>query len=74
MNSGLIALQIAVGALLTISVLLQRGQAGLGTVFGGSISEGYRTRRGFEAFLYNFTIFLSVIFVANSIAIIIISA
>lgn len=63
--------QIVVCALLIVCILLQRGNSGLGTMFGGSVAEGYRTKRGFEAFLYNATIFLGVIFVANSLAIIV---
>jgi len=72
MNAILIA-QVVVSVLLVFCVLLQRGQAGLGTVFGGSVTEAFRTKRGFEAFLHNFTIFLSVIFVALALTNVILS-
>jgi protein translocase SecG subunit len=65
----LVGLQIVVCAALIVSILLQRGTSGLGTVFGGGVTESFRTKRGFEAFIYNVTIFLGVLFIANSLAI-----
>jgi len=65
----LIISQIVISVLVVISVLLQNGNSSLGTVFGGSVTESFRTKRGFEAFIYNFTIVLGVLFVANSLAI-----
>ncbi len=71
---ALFVIQLIVSVILTIFILLQRSDSGLGSLFGGSVTEAFRTRRGFEAFLYNSSIFLAVIFVANSIAITITSA
>ncbi len=58
-------LEGAVALLLAISILLQNRNGGLGTVFGGtSGGESYRSRRGLEALLYNFTLFLEFFFAA----------
>lgn len=70
----LVVLQVVISVLLLISILMQKGQSGLGTVFGGSIAGEFRTKRGFEAFLFNASIFLGVLFVANSIALTIVSS
>lgn len=74
MNQALIVTQVIISCLLVLCILLQRGQSGLGTVFGGSVMETYRTKRGAESFIFNLTIFLSVVFVATSLAIVITSA
>lgn len=65
----LIWLQAVISVLLMGTILLQRGTSGLGTIFGGGVTESFRTKRGFESFIYNFTIILGVLFIANSIAI-----
>lgn len=69
----LLGVQIVVCVLLVVSILLQRGTPGLGSVFGGSVVETFRSRRGFEAFLFNFTIFLTVVLIANSLVLAIMS-
>ena len=51
---------VAVG--LIASILLQSRGSGLGATFGGE-SSVYRSRRGVEARLYQFTIALAVLFV-----------
>lgn len=48
---------------LIASVLMQSRGSGLGSTFGGGDSSVYRSRRGVEARLYQFTIALSVLFV-----------
>lgn len=65
----LVWIQAVISVLIIVSILLQRGTPGLGTIFGGGVSDSFRTKRGFEAFIYNFTIVLGVLFVANSLAI-----
>lgn len=61
--------------LIIIVILLQTRSGGLGTVFGGSSGgDLYKSRRGFEAFLYNSTIVLTIILVVCSLAIAILSA
>lgn len=65
---------VAVSVFLIISILLQNRGGGLGTIFGGSGGgEYYRSRRGVEAFLYNSTIILSIIFAILALAIAILS-
>lgn len=49
---------------LIASVLMQSRGSGLGAAFGGGDSSVYRSRRGVEARLYQFTIALAVLFVA----------
>lgn len=70
----LFIVEIVVSVLLVIMILMQQKGSGLGNVFGGGGGEVYRSKRGAEKFLYNFTIVLAVIFVANSVAIAILSS
>lgn len=57
--------QILIATLLVIVILVQvRGQGG--GLFGGGESS-YRTRRGMEKALFQFTIFLVVVFLTTSI-------
>ena len=60
--------QIVVCAVLVVSILLQNRAEGLGKMFGGG-GEVFRTKRGLEKFLYYFTIFLIVILIVLSLAI-----
>jgi preprotein translocase subunit SecG len=57
---------------LMAAVLMQSRGSGLGAAFGGD-SSSYRSRRGVEARLYQFTIVLAVIFVLLSMLIYIVS-
>lgn len=61
--------QIVVSILLIISILLQNRAEGLGQMFGGG-GEVFRTKRGFEKFLYKATIALAVIFAVLSLLIV----
>ena len=54
--------QIIVSVALTIAVLLQLRNSGLGSMFGGSDTSVHRTRRGVERILFNVTIGLSIAF------------
>lgn len=54
--------QIIISVALTIAILLQIKSSGLGSMFGGSDSAIYRTRRGVERILFNVTIGLSIAF------------
>jgi len=57
------AAQILVSALIVTVVLLQPSTAGVGGSFGGADTQGFRTKRGFEKFLFIATIVLGVLFV-----------
>jgi preprotein translocase subunit SecG len=59
--------QMLVAIALMASILLQARGAGLGATFGGD-SSVYRSRRGIEKRLFQFTIILAVLFVIFSIA------
>lgn len=64
-----------VSFLIIIAVLLQTRSGGLGAVFGGaSGGDLYKSRRGFEAFLYNGTIVLGILFAILSLGIAILAA
>lgn len=54
--------QIVISVALAAAVLLQIKSSGLGSVFGGSDSAVYRTRRGIERLLFNITIGLTIAF------------
>ncbi len=62
----LLYVQLAVCVLVVVSILLQNRAEGLGKMFGGG-GEVFRTKRGFEKFLYYFTIFLAIILVTISL-------
>jgi protein translocase SecG subunit len=67
--------EVVISVLLIVSVLLQNRSGGLGTVFGGvSGGEFYRSKRGMEAFLYNSTIVLGILFTIIALAIAILNA
>jgi preprotein translocase subunit SecG len=66
-NPVLAAGQLIVSVALTLSVLLQSRGSGLGGTFGGD-SSVYRSRRGIERRLWQFTIVLIGLFVAFSVA------
>jgi preprotein translocase subunit SecG len=61
-NPVLAAGQLIVSVALTFSILLQSRGSGLGGTFGGD-SAVYRSRRGIERRLWQFTIALLVLFV-----------
>ncbi len=66
--STLPVIQIVLAVLLTVSVLLQKSEAGAGGAFGGGDSVStWRTRRGFDKFLFLFTIVISILFVVSTI-------
>ncbi len=65
MNSAIQFAEIIISITLVLIILLQaKGSGGLGGIFGGAESSGFRTRRGIEQTLFRFTILLAVIFVA----------
>jgi preprotein translocase subunit SecG len=59
--------QILVSVALIISILLQARGVGLSGTFGGD-SSVYRSRRGVERRLWQFTILLLVLFITFSLA------
>ena len=61
MNPALAAGQLIVSIALTLAILLQSRGSGLGGTFGGD-SAVYRSRRGIERRLWQFTIALIVLF------------
>ena len=62
--------QIILSILLIIVIIIQQNDEALGGAFGGSDSFDTvkRTRRGAEKKLFNFTIWIAVLFVITSIA------
>jgi len=65
--------QIVISVALTVAVLLQIRSSGLGSVFGGSDSAVYRTRRGIERLLFNITVGLTIAFFIITILNVIVS-
>lgn len=66
LQNALLYTQIVICMLVVISVLLQNRAEGLGKMFGGG-GEVFRTKRGFEKFLYYFTIFLTLLLIVISL-------
>jgi preprotein translocase subunit SecG len=54
--------QIILAVVLTIIILLQTKGSGFTGMFGGDSSSVYRTRRGLELRMFQFTIGLAVLF------------
>ena len=60
--------QIVLSILLITGILLQVSSAGVGASLSGSDSiSSYHTRRGFEKFLFYFTIVVGVLFVLSTV-------
>ena len=59
--------QIIVSVALVAVILLQTKGGGMGSVFGGTDTAVYRTRRGVERTIFNITIGLSIAFFAITI-------
>ncbi len=66
MQTYLIIAQIVVSIALVLIILLQVRGGGLGGIFGQADTV-YRTKRGVEKTLFQFTIILVVLFVAISL-------
>jgi len=66
MSTYLSIAQIVISVVLIVVILLQAKGAGFSGVFGAQASV-FRTRRGLEKTLFQFTIVLSVIFVVVSV-------
>lgn len=67
MTTALSIAMILVAVVLIIVVLMQSKGSGFSGAFGGSSSSIYRTRRGLEKTLYQFTIGIAVAFVVVAI-------
>ncbi|MBV9354833.1 MAG: preprotein translocase subunit SecG [Chloroflexi bacterium] len=67
MHAALLIVQILLDVVLIGTILLQTRGSGF-SAFGSSDSSIYRTRRGFEATLFQFTIVVAVVWVLVSIA------
>ncbi len=67
MNNTLLIANIVVCVLIVVFILLQGRGAGLGSAWGGG-GETFQTRRGVEKVIMRLTVFLIFIFLAISIA------
>ncbi len=66
MKGIILILHIAIALLLSLLILLQRSKGGLGSGFGDFTH--YRTKRGAERAVFGATIVLAILFLATSIA------
>ena len=73
MQSYMNIAQIIISTALIGIILVQVRSSGLGSVFGGTDSAVYRTRRGLERTLFSATIGLSVVFFFITLANVIVS-
>ena len=67
MHQALQVVQIIIALVLIAVLLLQARGQGFSAGFGSSDSSIYRTRRGFERTLFNFTVGLAIAWVLVSI-------
>jgi preprotein translocase subunit SecG len=61
-NNAFSIVQIVLAVVLIVAILLQAKGSSLSGIFGGDSSAVYRTRRGFEKRLFQFTIAVAVLF------------
>jgi len=67
MNTAVSIAMILISVVLIVVVLMQSKGSGFSGAFGGSSSSIYRTRRGLEKTLYQFTIGIAIVFVIVAI-------
>ena len=67
MDFALDVVQIAVSVLLILVILTQSKGSGFSGAFGGDSGSIYRTRRGVEKTLFQFTIGIGIVFLLLSI-------
>jgi preprotein translocase subunit SecG len=67
LRTALNIIQLIVSIVLIVVVLMQAKGSNIGAVFGGGDSSIYRTRRGMEKRLFQFTIIMAVVFLLLSI-------
>ncbi|RIK37165.1 MAG: preprotein translocase subunit SecG [Chloroflexi bacterium] len=67
MDTAVDIAQVIIAVMLIVVVLTQTKGSGFSGAFGGDTSSIYRTRRGIERTLFNFTIGLAIVFVALAI-------
>ena len=67
LRTALNIIQLIISIVLIALVLLQAKGSSIGSVFGGADSSIYRTRRGLEKRLYQFTIAIGIVFVLVSL-------
>ncbi len=67
MDLALDIAQIVVAIVLSLVILMQTKGSGFSGAFGGDTTSIYRTRRGVERTLFNFTIIVGIVFVVLSI-------
>ena len=68
MVTYLFLVQIILAITITVLVLIQAKDAGMGNVFGGGDMGVARTRRGVEKTLFNATIVIGTLFLLLSLA------
>lgn len=61
------AVQIISAILIILTVSLQQSDASLGSFSGETTNTVKYTRRGFEKFLFTFTIILAILFTVSSV-------
>ena len=67
MNTAVSIAMILISVVLILVILMQSKGSGFSGAFGGSSSSIYRTRRGLEKTLYQFTIAVAIVFVLVAI-------
>jgi len=67
MQNVLMVIQVIVSILLVLAVLTQHRGSGLSATFGGT-GGFYTSKRGAEKFLSTATVVLTIVFVVNSVA------
>ncbi len=67
MQNTILTIQVIISILLIVSILLQNRSEGMGVLGVGGSGGSHHTKRGFEQFLHQASITLSVAFLGISI-------
>ena len=64
-------IQIVSSVVLIALILLQKSQGDMGSSLSGDNASFFQTRRGAERFMFLLTVFVGIVFVASSLAVIV---
>jgi protein translocase SecG subunit len=68
MQPILLITHVAIGILMSILILMQNKDGGMGAIMGGDGGSFQATRRGAEKVIFNATVFLATLFLLNALA------
>lgn len=68
MQKFLLLSQTVISVIITLLILMQNKDGGLGGIMGGDTGSFKATRRGADKVIFNITVLLGILFLANALA------